>query len=291
MALPYNPATVEYSGARPESNIAPKLQSFVISNYALDRYIVVDKEIKGGVHRVSYKSQLLVSNSYDGIQTSKRVKGMLCYVSFEDDGSDCDKYFSLKTLPGNLLSHWVEIGAGSPITLTNPQVTATIITRDALTPASGDFVTVIDARTPQEIIDDDPVYAKSYIWNGTAWVQVTMYGSDPNSHVKNTDTQLVRASNGAAVTADSIANHIASTSLHKNVNDANDDGAANEEWSSLKIRTELNNKVDAVTDGDGTLFLSDDGTYKIVSASGTGNGLLTGDVLNGGSSVLYPNGQ
>ena len=90
------------------------------------------------------------------------------------------------------------------------------------------------------------------------------------------------------VTADAIATRIADNTKHLNINDANDAGASNEQWSSAKTREELDKKLTPVTNGDGTLFLANDGSYKAVTGSGgTGGGLNRGDILNGGTSVEY----
>lgn len=284
--MPYDPSNPGYSGKRTEQEIATKFQTMVIQNYELDKYIVIDKEIRGGLHRVQYKSLLLAQN-YAGVSTSKRVKGMLVYVEFEDDDSICNKFYALINLPGTSLLDWQEIGSGSPLTINNATVVQTIIERNALTPAANNLVTVVDARTPQEITDNAPVYPQSYVYNGTAWIVISPYGQDPNRHQKNFDTQLVRGSDNSVVTADSIALHLLNAQIHKNLNDANEDGALNEDWSSKKIADKLALKVDKKSDGAGNLYLSDDGTYKAVSPTGTGSGLNTGDILKGGNSQEY----
>lgn len=297
--MPYNPNHLDYTGSRPEKNQSNQTQTWLMQNYTTENYSVIDKEIKGGLHRVKYKSHLIqdtpgntgaFKGTYDGVFLTRRVKGMLVYVELEDNDTPCDKYFSLQTFPGTSLSHWVEVGAGSPITITGQnQVVADIAARDAITGmATGDMVTVLDARTPQEVTDGDPIYPSTYIWNGTQWVVISPYGADPMRHAKNNDTQLIRASNGAVVTADIIATHIADDTKHLNINDANDTGATNEQWSSAKTREELDKKLTPVTNGDGTLFLANDGSYKAVTGSGgTGGGLNRGDILNGGTSVEY----
>lgn len=286
--VPFNPNNINYTGPRVETGQAFKFQSYLIATYDKDLYIADAKEIKGGFHHVEYLSELTVTK-YSGIQTSKRVKNMLCSVEFNDDGSESGKIYRLKTLPGNLLSHWEEIGSGSPITINNPKVVANLTARDALTAVVNDFVTVIDARSPTQIAATSPpvaVYAASYIYNGTGWVIIYPYGQDPNSHPKNNDTQLVRLSNSEVLTADSIGNHISNSSIHKNLNDLNNNGATNEDWSSSKIKIELDKKVNKLSDGLGNLFLSDNGSYKAVSTSGSGTGLLNGDILNGGDSTI-----
>lgn len=275
----------QFTGPRTSGQIG-LTQTIFVQNFGADKFIAIAKELKGGLHKVKYRSLLYRDDIYDGIFGSRREKGMLVYVEFEDDDTVCDKYYSLKTFPGTLESHWEEWspGSGTSVTLNNPQTVATIIARDALTPVANDFVNVTDARTPQEIIDVDPVYSTSFIYDGTNWLIVYPYGQDPDRHAKNNDIQLKRESNNAVVSADSIATHMADNSKHKNLNDANNAGALNEDWSSAKIREELDKKVDVVVNGDGTLFLSDDGTYKAVNTSG-GSGLADGDILFGGTAA------
>jgi len=287
--MPYNPATSEYTGARGDAagNIA-LLQSLLIQNYGKDAYIVINKEIKGGYHDVKYKSHLTRTDIYDGIFSTRRKKGMLCYVELEDDDSPCDKIFKLKTMPGNLLSHWEELGSGANVAINNVSTVATLAARDALTPAEGDFVNVADARTAQEITDNEDVYSLSYVYDGTQWINVYPYGQDPDRHAKNNDTQLVKT-DGNPLTADDIAAHMDDTAYHKLYNDANNDGAENESWTSLKMRQELDKKLDKVTDGDGSKFLADDGTWKAVSTGNGGAGLVLGDVLSGGTAAKYAN--
>lgn len=284
--MPYNPNITQYPNPRPETGQTYWVQSLLIQNFAADKYIVIDKEIKGGLHRVKYKSQLLVTDKYDGIFNSRRVKGMLCYVEFEDDDTPSGKYYKLNIFPGTSFSHWEEIGSGANVTLNNPRTVPDLPARDALTPISaGDFVNVGDARTPQEIIDLVPAYSASYIYDGSQWIVVHPYGQDPDRHVKNYDTQLVKTDN-TPLTADQIDAHIKDETKHKVFNDLNDAGAENEAWTSSKTRTEIDKKFTATTDGDGTMFLADDGTYKAVQAQ-SGAGLKRGDILDGGNSQEY----
>ena len=283
--MPYNVNNTDYTNPRPEKGQTYWVQSLLIQNFAADKYIVVDKEIKGGLHRVKYKSQLTITDKYDGIFSSRRVKGMLCFVELEDDDTECGKYYKLNTLPGNSISHWEEIGSGANVTLNNPRTVATLPDRDALTSlAAGDFVNVTDARTTQEITDSTPVYSRSFIYDGTQWIIVYPYGQDPDRHAKNFDTQLVK-SNGVPLTADQIDTHIKNESIHKIYNDANTSGDPNEAWSSEKVKSLLDQKLDKVN-GDGSLFLANDGNYKAVQAS-SGSGLNRGDILDGGTSLEY----
>jgi hypothetical protein len=285
--MPYNPNTNEYQGIRPEVGQTYWVQSLLIQNYSADKYIAIDKEIRGGLHRVTYKSHLTVTDKYDGIFNSRRVKGMLVYVELEDDDTPCDKYFSLKQLPGTSISDWEEIGSGSPVTVNNPQTVANLNERSLLEPEANDFVNVTDARTQEQIDNEDEVYSQSFIYNGTDWLIIYPYGQDPNRHVKNTDTQLIKG-DGNPLTADDINTHITSTSVHKLYNDSNDDGSETEAWTSYKVKTELDKKIDIPVDGNGDLFLSQDGSYKAVTSI-SGVGLQLGDILKGGNSEPYDN--
>ena len=108
------------------------LQSLILQNYVNPSPIVIDKEIKGGVHRVKYRSQLYLY-TYDGIFQERRVEGMLCYVEWEDDGlTRCGKYYCLKHYPGLTKDDWVEIGSGATVTLNNPKTVANLAEREDL---------------------------------------------------------------------------------------------------------------------------------------------------------------
>ena len=119
--------------ARPDGTGNVKwLQTQMIQNYGEPIPIVIDKEIKGGLHRVKYRSQLY-QYSYDGIFEPRRVRGMMCFVEWEDDGvTPVNKYYSLVVFPGTKEEDWREVGSGSPITINNPKVVQDLAERDAL---------------------------------------------------------------------------------------------------------------------------------------------------------------
>src|SRR6187431_490188 len=111
--MAYDPSKPDYIPNQPRPDATGNVlwtQTLLIQNYAADIPIVVDKEIKGGLHRVKYRSQLYDS-TYDGIFTARRVRGMICFVEWEDDGiTPCNKYYSLTVFPGTLPEHWTPVG-------------------------------------------------------------------------------------------------------------------------------------------------------------------------------------
>jgi hypothetical protein len=133
--MAYDPSNPDYIPNQPRPDAPGNVswtQTLLIQNYAEAKPIVIDKEIKGGLHRVKYRSQLY-DNNYDGIFTARRVRGMLCFVEWEDDGiTPVNKYYSLTVFPGTSADHWTPVGSGSPITINNPQVVQDIPERDAL---------------------------------------------------------------------------------------------------------------------------------------------------------------
>jgi len=370
--MPYSSGYTDYIANQPRPDAPGQVtwtQSLLIQNYASDIFLVIDKEIKGGLHRVKYRSQLYLS-TYDGIFTPRRVKGMLCYVELEDDDTPCGKYYSLIMIPGTSASQWAEVGSGANVVLNNPKTVPTLADRDALetitlagtattaagntnvngvgtnwfgpdaeiavgdkfrfglteyyfvesilnegslkttTPTlahtnetlykvivqPGDFVNVTDARTPAEVTANVDPYSVSYIWDGTQWLTVYPYGSDPNTHSKNFDTELKR-SNGTALTADTIYNDLYDAKYHKLYNDLTSidgaadaangpDGQGNEAWTSKRIAQELRRRPATKDDGDPTLFLNEAGQWIAPSGSGGGGGspLVPGDILGGGGA-------
>jgi len=132
--MPYTGSYTDYIANQPRPDAPGNVswtQTLLIQNYAADLPIAIDKEIKGGLHRVKYRSQLYNSN-YDGIFTTRRVKGMICFVELEDDDTVCGKYYSLAMLPGTTADQWKEVGSGAAVTLNNPKTVPNLAARTAL---------------------------------------------------------------------------------------------------------------------------------------------------------------
>ena len=294
--MPYSSSYTDYPANQPRPDADGQIvwvQAHLIQNYNADKYIVVDKEIKGGLHRVKYKSQLYQYN-YDGIFQSRRVKGMIAYVELEDDDTPLGKYYSLIMLPGDTPDQWAEHGSGANVVLNNPITVQDLPERDALTPLPNDFVNVVDARTESEIEADIDPYSASFIWDGSQWLRIYPYAANPNNHVQNTDTGLLIL--GVYKSGDDIWNTITDPSYRKRYNDATSvdsaaaatvgpDGQGVEAWTSKKVAQELKQRPPIVPDGDPKLFLNMIGQWAVPSSGGGGGtSLLPGDILGGGGA-------
>jgi hypothetical protein len=247
--MPYTPGYTDprFTGAKPTGQ-NNTIQTTQTPSHLEDKATVLGKEIKGG-HLVKYES-LLTESTYSGIFDSRRQKGMLVFVELFDDDTPCDKFYYLKSNLGHALSDWEALEFTSAFTT---YVVADLAARDALTGMNvGDMAVVEDCRTAQEITDGDPVYSCIFSWNGTEWRRIDFLSNIDAAevaantaarHTQNTDTQIVRDSNGQALTADYIAVELAKITPK----DDNTTSTAST-WSSTKIASELDSHEQSAKD-------------------------------------------
>lgn len=240
--MPYSAGYTDtrFTGTKPLGQFS-NTQTYQTPSFLEDKATVLGKEVKGG-HLVKYKS-LLTENTYSGVLSSRRQIGMLVYVELNDDDTALGRFYYLSANQGYSLSDWTELSfIAEPGTQT--YVRTDLPARDALTGmVTGDLAIVEDARTPAEITAADPVYAAIYAWNGSSWVYINLLGDLTNFHTQNTDTQLIKTSDGQPITADYIA-----AELGKKIEKDDTMVTTDKGWSSQKIADQDGEVLQAAKD-------------------------------------------
>lgn len=240
--IAYNPSTHNLINSPKTANQINLVQNIQTPTYSEDKYVALGKEIKGG-HYVEYLSQLLIDDKYAGVFLSRREKGMLVSVHYNDDGSPCNKVYQLINYPGtNTLDDWQQIG-GVDIDVFNRIKVSTLAERDTLIDGEKDVCFVEDARQQVEIDNGDPIYSATYMWNGSNWLIVKTPGSIDVSevrlntsyrHARNTDTHLDYGGNNP-ISAAAIVDHLSNKQVHIEINDEADKDVENATYSAKKI--------------------------------------------------------
>lgn len=238
----YNPLVHDQITSPKTSNQINLVQNIQTPTFSEDKYVALGKEVKGG-HYVEYLSQLLVDDQYAGIFLSRREKGMLVSVHYNDNGTPLNKVFQLIEYPGTKsLDDWQPIG-GVKIEVFNRVVVAHLTDRDDLDVDERDVCIVEDARQQVEIDNGDAVYSATFIWNGISWLIVRTPGEIDASevklntiyrHSKNTDTHLDLGGDNP-VAAATIVDHIGNQDVHFEMNDAADKEVTNATYSAKQI--------------------------------------------------------
>ena len=213
--MAYNPTTPDYIPNQPRPDAPGNVswtQTLLIQSYAEPRPIVIDKEIKGGLHRVKYRSQLY-DNTYDGIFTARRVRGMMCFVEWEDNGlTPCNKYYSLVVFPGTKAEDWKEVGSGAPITISNPKTYARLEDRDAATMSQIPGTVTAEVNTA-------PTYDR-LLGTGTNFAQVLVAGDRVYVEVNGYD--VISVDSDTAIKTQDLAGYYVNApvyELHARAND------------------------------------------------------------------------